>query len=124
MRWRLLSWVGLGLLVLALLLRLERTPSGGFERETVTTNLPITVKRVSSSHLSRPDKETSPFAYRLSNTPKTVTELARSQTGIILENALLDTSEPSSLTIPESLRAPNPSGSYIVQSRGPITGAF
>src|SRR5262245_47272839 len=117
MRWRLLSWVSLGLLVLALFLRWEKPFTFGIQRAAPTTNLPIGVKHVSSSRLSRKNKETSPLAYRLSNTAKTVTQLARSETGILLENALLDTSEPLSLTIPESLRAPNPSGSYIVQSR-------
>jgi subtilisin family serine protease len=124
MRWRLLSWVGLGLLVLAIFLRLERVSPAAIEREALTTNNPITVKHASSGHLPGTHKETSRLAYRLSNTTKTISQLAQSQTGILLENALLDTAEPLSLSIPESLRAPIPSGSYIVQSRGPSTGAF
>src|SRR5262245_14230734 len=41
---------------------------------------------------SQPAKKDSRFAYRVANTTKTVGQLARTETGILLENALIDTS--------------------------------
>ena len=62
--------------------------------------------------------------YRLSNTTKTVNELARSDKAILLQNALIDTSHPWNFPIPDSLRAKGDPGTYIVQARGPIDDAF
>lgn len=68
---------------------------------------------------------TSPLAYQLSNNPrKTINELAHSDHAILLENALLDTTLPVNLPIPDSLVAKGDPGAYIVQARGPIDHAF
>src|SRR5438067_1829883 len=53
------------------------------------------------------------FAYRLSNTTKSSTELGRSEHSLLLENALLDTAQPIALSIPEQLRTKGDPGSYI-----------
>src|SRR5690242_9574845 len=124
MRLRLLSWVGLGLLALALFLRLDQTPNtpknpGSHERQVATATTPL-VPRVNSTTQPAHGR----FGYRLANTSKSIEQLARSETGILLENALLDTSEPVQLPIPDSLRSAGPPGGYIVQSRGPIDANF
>ncbi|MDB6124021.1 MAG: Peptidase and in kexin sedolisin [Pedosphaera sp.] len=64
------------------------------------------------------------YPYRLNNTTKTVDELAHSDKAILLANALLDTSKDFKLTIPAHLRAPENNGSYVVQSRGPLSDSF
>src|SRR5579859_28170 len=64
------------------------------------------------------------FPYRLSNTAKTMKQLARSDKAILLGNALIDTEKPASLAIPDRLRAPQNNDSYIVQSRSALDDAF
>lgn len=68
--------------------------------------------------------KTNPFAYRLSNTTKTVGQLAANSRAILLENALIDTRAGLDLAIPEHLRSHGDAGAYIVQASGPITPAF
>ena len=63
---------------------------------------------------------TNHLALRLSNTTTPLRELQRSDTAILLENALLDTAQPATLAIPDHLRAQGDPGSYVVQARGPI----
>ncbi|HMJ90976.1 MAG TPA: S8 family serine peptidase, partial [Candidatus Acidoferrum sp.] len=67
---------------------------------------------------------TNPFAYRLTNTSKTIGQLMRDERGLILRNALLDTANPARLEIPDHLRAEGDPGSYIVQARGVINKMF
>jgi len=62
--------------------------------------------------------------YRLSNSTKTASELARSDRAIVLENALIDTSRPLALSIPEHLRAHGDPGSYIVQASHGLDARF
>ena len=50
--------------------------------------------------------------------------MQRSDTAILLENALLDTAQPATLAIPDHLRAQGDPGSYVVQARGPIDAGF
>src|SRR2546430_15719572 len=64
------------------------------------------------------------FWYRLTNTDKTVDQLARSEHAILLRNALIDTSKGTELPIPDDLKAKGDPGSYIVQSREKLTDAF
>jgi subtilisin-like proprotein convertase family protein len=63
-------------------------------------------------------------SYRLSNTRQSQAQLLRNQHGIILRNALIDTTRPLTLDIPASLRAQGAPGSYIVQSAGPMGRRF
>ncbi|HTD67193.1 MAG TPA: S8 family serine peptidase, partial [Candidatus Limnocylindria bacterium] len=64
------------------------------------------------------------LAYRLSNTKQPFEDLLRSDTAVLLRNALIDTALPGGPKIPEHLRAEGDPGSYIVQARGAITKAF
>src|SRR5436190_19204805 len=66
---------------------------------------------------------TNRFAHRLSNSTKTLDQLIRSDKGIILQNALIDTERPAP-AIPKHLRAQGDPGSYIVQSRRPPDDVF
>ncbi len=68
--------------------------------------------------------EANRFALRLSNTPRTIGELVHDPHAILLENALIDTRRPLDFTIPKRLQAREDGGSYIVQARGPVDGAF
>ena len=66
----------------------------------------------------------SQFPYRLTNTDRSLTQLGRSDSAILLENALIDTESPAPLAVPEHLRALGDSGSYLVQWRRPLDKAF
>jgi subtilisin-like proprotein convertase family protein len=68
--------------------------------------------------------KTNQFAYRLSNTSKTIGQLAGDRHAILLENALIDSSQPLNFSIPKNLQSPGDPGAYIVQARGPIDNAF
>src|SRR5260221_34871 len=61
---------------------------------------------------------------RLSNTSKTLQQLMRSDSAVLLRNALIDTSVTDTLNIPAHLRAQGDPGSYVVQSRGPLNDVF
>ena len=69
-----------------------------------------------SSNTNRPTR-------RLTNTPL-LSQLVRSKTAILLENASLGTDRPLALSIPDHLRAQGDPGAYIVQSRAPLDDAF
>ena len=68
--------------------------------------------------------KTNSFAYRLTNTKKSIGRLANDPHAILLENALMDTSIPLNFSIPKNLQSPGDPGAYIVQARGPVDGAF
>jgi len=57
------------------------------------------------------------FPFRLRNTDQTLEALSRSDTAILLRNAIIDTSIEPSLPIPSHLRAGDDPGAYLVQSR-------
>src|SRR5207247_8920284 len=64
------------------------------------------------------------FPYRLSNTDKSLGELGRSDTAILLDDAFIDTASETPLAVPEHLRARGDPGSYLVQSIRPLDGTF
>ncbi len=68
--------------------------------------------------------KTNHFAYRLSNTTKSIGQLASDHHAILLDNALIQTDAKMDLRIPAHLRAVGEPGAYLVQSRGAINGAF
>jgi subtilisin-like proprotein convertase family protein len=68
--------------------------------------------------------KTNQFAYRLSNTTKTIGQLVGDPHAILLENALIDTGAKLTFSIPKNLQSPGDPGAYIVQARGPIDNAF
>ena len=146
MRCRRLSWLFVSLGVLAVFCRLSQLqPANRFRNRLLANSDGIstpfnqrtnTESAWTSGELEELTKQPDPsngtagsnqvarFPYRLSNTSKTLAQLTRCQTAILLENALLDTSQPMDLPIPETLRAGTNPGSYIVQSRGPPDDAF
>ena len=64
------------------------------------------------------------FPHRLKNTPKTLDELARSDSAVLLDNAFIETGEPARIDLPAHLRSVGAPGSYVVQARGTIDGLF
>ena len=63
------------------------------------------------------------YPNRLSNTTKTMDQLTHDNRAILLRNALIDTAA-GGVNIPDYLRSKGDPGSYIVQSRGPLTDLF
>jgi subtilisin family serine protease/subtilisin-like proprotein convertase family protein len=64
------------------------------------------------------------YPHRLRNTRKSLDELTRTDTALLLRNAFIDTADPTPLPVPEHLRAPADPGGYIVQARGAIDERF
>jgi subtilisin family serine protease/subtilisin-like proprotein convertase family protein len=64
------------------------------------------------------------LAHRLSNTTKPLSQLVHRPTALLLENALLDTTQPVALAIPDYLRAHGDPGAYVIQSRALLDDAF
>lgn len=62
--------------------------------------------------------------FRLRNSDKREAELFRSETAVLLRNALVETTAPLDLRIPEHLRAAEEPGSWLVQARGTIDQKF
>ncbi|MBA4148565.1 MAG: S8 family serine peptidase [Verrucomicrobia bacterium] len=65
-----------------------------------------------------------PLRYRLNNTEQTASQLGRNEKGLLLRNALIDTSSDQPLAIPRELRATEDPGSYVIQSRQKLNDAF
>src|SRR6185312_4682445 len=65
-------------------------------------------------------KGTNAFPYRLSNTTQTVGQLTHNSHAILLENALIDSSSSTAVSIPDSLKAHGDPGAYIVQADRPM----
>ncbi len=64
------------------------------------------------------------FPYRLRNTLESVGDLSQSETAILLNNALLDTSKDVPLNLPAHLMASDETESYLLQSSGPFDRVF
>src|ERR1700722_15915242 len=67
---------------------------------------------------------TNQFAWRLSNTSKSLKQLIHDPHAILLENAFIDTSAKLNLPIPHNLQSQGDPGAYVVQASGPISPAF
>ncbi len=140
MRSRRLTWILAGLLCLAGVCLLWQGRDGWLSRphrphEAAAPPMVTTVHSLSTapqflvaSTNATPggtiSAATNKFAYRLSNTAKSLDQLMRDDRAILLENALIDTRNPLNLSIPANLRAQGDPGAYIVQSRGPVDAAF
>jgi subtilisin-like proprotein convertase family protein len=100
----------------------HRTPSLPFQllSQAGTLNIPPATDPLTN----QASRLTNHLALRLSNTPKPLRELQRSDTAILLENALLDTAQTAPLAIPNHLRAQGDPGSYVVQASGLIDAGF
>ena len=68
--------------------------------------------------------QTNRLAFRLTNTTKTIGQLAANHHAILLDNALILTDAKMDLKIPAHLRAAGDPGAYIVQARGTLDAAF
>ncbi|MEO7298709.1 MAG: S8 family serine peptidase [Verrucomicrobiota bacterium] len=80
---------------------------------------------LASDASTKPDSTNAKSLYpnRLSNTTKTIDQLSHDNKAILLRNALIDTGA-GRVSIPNHLRAKGDPGSYIVQSKGPLTDIF
>jgi subtilisin-like proprotein convertase family protein len=67
---------------------------------------------------------TNALAFRLGNTPKSLSQLAGTPHAILLANALIDTDARLDLKIPSHLRSAGNPGAFIVQARGPVDAQF
>src|SRR5580704_11595467 len=95
------------------------TPAPSAPFTLLTTASPAAVKPGRPASVSRADR----LRYRLTNSTRTAGELARSDKAILLQNLMLDTTQPIGLPIPDDLQSKNP-GSYIVQAGKPLDAAF
>ncbi|MBT5706523.1 MAG: S8 family serine peptidase, partial [Verrucomicrobia bacterium] len=64
------------------------------------------------------------FPYRLRNTVKTVGDLSKTETAILLNNATIDSSSEVPIWVPDHLRASEKTESYLLQSVGPFDQVF
>ncbi len=76
------------------------------------------------AQISRAEWGNNKFAGRLSNTTKPIGQLVHNSHAILLENALIDTTEPFNFVFPKNLQPQGDPGAYIVQAHGPIDNAF
>src|ERR1043166_1285754 len=138
MRRRPIFWLLIGVLCLAAVFwageRRKQRGEGRNARETTGQQDNRTTGQRKTQNTARNAQqaktETNRFAYRLSNTTKSLSELSRSDHAILLENALFDTERrtaggaPATPAIPEKLRSHGDPGAYIVQARGPLDDTF
>lgn len=83
------------------------------------------LRAASAAGAAAPVKHTDPaFPQRLRNTDRSLSALSRSDTAILLQNALIDTASRDPLDVPAALRATGEPGAYVVQARGPVTEKF
>src|SRR4051794_16761511 len=93
----------------------HRTVATSFES---SSGAPLLLPVTSTNLAHGGSIKTNPFAYRLSNTRKSMVQLTRDPHAILLENALIDTASAASLSIPKHLRSQDDPGAYIVQANG------
>lgn len=73
---------------------------------------------------ARPPQVDPDLPHRLRNTDQPLDALARSERAILLANALVDTTRPDPLPVPDAWRAGPEPGAYIVQMRSADPRAF
>ncbi len=92
----------------------------------LTSKLPLQapIKAVAKGANPKAAAAKNRFPYRLTNTTKPLKQLLGNDKVILLENAFIDTANPTRPTIPDFLRAAPNSGSYVVQASGPVDARF
>ncbi len=93
-------------------------------RSAAPVNLASALATPTTPALAPSNSPASRTGYRLSNSTLAAGQLTRSDKAVLLENALLDTTQPATLNIPEHLRLKGDPGAYIVQSQGPVNEVF
>src|ERR1039458_2212717 len=101
-----------------------RTRPSALQKVAVPKALPFTILSTNPVSIAAASVRTNKFAYRLSNTTKTIGQLVGDRHAILLANALIDTGAKLTFSIPKNLQSPGDPGAYIVQARGPIDNAF
>lgn len=86
-------------------------------RDPVATAAPAPPELLSLSRDPR-------LPFRLRNSHKPEAEFFRSETAVLLRNALVETQEPLEMKMPAHLRAGEEPGSWLVQARGTIDQGF
>jgi hypothetical protein len=103
-------------------------PNGGTQVPPVSAGSaavsPVAVTSLTAAAKSFTGFNTNRAAFRLTNTPKSIGELARVPHAVLLANAFIDTEAALKLELPAHLRATGDPGAYIVQARGVIDGHF
>src|SRR5690242_19800073 len=89
----------------------------------------VTAKILTPAYVNSPKSGavfagTNKFALRLSNTTRTIGQLAGDRHAVLLANALIDTGSPLDFSLPAHLRSQGDPGAYIVQARGPLDAGF
>lgn len=97
--------------------------SAGATAGSPLTNAPVVPAAVTNASVLATNAS-DPLRFRLSNTTLTERQLLDRDPALLLMNAVVDTASPVNLPIPAHLRAQGDPGSYVVQSRGPLTDAF
>ncbi len=99
--------------------------AGAFHSASTAPQIfPLNAVSKNSAKIVAAAAETNRFAYRLSNTTKSIGELMNDRHAILLENALIDTSAKLDFSIPKNLQAQGDPGAYFVQADGTIGPAF
>ena len=132
MRWRPLLWLLVSLVVVAVLWRFRpngpsrsgRTSSAQAWNHTSARKRLVPGETFNGFVTQASDGVALRFPFRLTNTSKPLRELVRSDRAVLLENAFLETTKPLEIPIPDQFRAQGDPGSYIIQSRGPLTDSF
>ena len=131
MRWRPWTWLWLFamLLVALLVARLLSHPRRAQGVTAIPHGSPVLLPRTATppradNFAIRPPSSLRSFSLRLTNSGAPPRQLLRSNTAILLENALFDTSLPLAGLIPERLRAQRAPGAYLAQSRAPPDDSF
>ena len=135
MRLRPILWIGLCLVVVACLwfmwpsledLAWKRGPqlAAAAPNSTSTRSASTVPVLFNGKPATNVVARTNQYAWRLSNTPRTIGQLMNEPHAILLANAFIDTDVKMKLAIPRQLQSPGDPGAYIIQANGPIDGAF
>ena len=89
-------------------------------RSASTAPVLFATGKTATNAAAKPD----PFAYRLTNTRKSLIQLMADPHALLLANALIDSASPLNFSIPKNLQAQGDPGAWIVQAAGPISPAF
>jgi subtilisin-like proprotein convertase family protein len=99
-------------------------PTSGTSVSLLTRLSPRQLAQASRRTVSPDPAATAEPPYRLRNTSRPLAELMRSDSAVLLRNALVDTASPTALEMPEPWAAGAEPGAFIIQARGPMDAVF